>query len=84
MLTTNNNHARSTHGVSSKKASNLTTVERTLKVHPYVFGVSLLLANTMSLALKIDEVPCVVTDVNSDLNKNLVLSNELIKVELPP
>lgn len=67
MLTTNNNHARSTYGVSSTNASNLNTVERTLKVHPYVFGVSLLLANTMSLAPKIDEVRCVVTDVNPDL-----------------
>ena len=32
-----------------------------------MFGVSLLLANTMSLAPKIDEVRCVVTDVNPDL-----------------
>ena len=50
-----------------QNASNLTTVKRKLSDNPNVFGVSLLLANTMSLAPKIDKVRCVVTDVYPDL-----------------
>ena len=71
VLTVNNNRARSNQPVHmasrQQNASNLTTVKRTLSVNPNVFGVSLLLANTMSLAPKIDEVCCVVTDVYPDL-----------------
>ena len=67
VLTVNNDRARSNRPVymvtRQENASNLTTVKRTLSVNPNVFGVSMLLANTMSLAPKIDQARCVATRV---------------------
>ena len=51
---------------SSKLVTDLNRAhDHTKKINEY--GVSLLLANTMSFAPKIDEVKCVISDVNPDL-----------------
>ena len=52
---------------SSKVVTDLNRAHDHKKKKLNEYGVSLLLANTMSLAPKIDEVKCVISDVNPDL-----------------